>query len=438
RTFLPVFENTPPPAPAVLAGAGALPEHALAPSIPLAWSPVQDPEGDPTTYSVYLGTAPAALSRLQQGGGTSAAVPGPSFATTYYWEVSAMNPYGGASTTPVEAVEALLADQPPSAFDVTAGSGTLQTRASTQTLAWGTAADPDGDAVTYALRLSTDPAALALVQESSATSFPLSFQFGSTYYWTVTALDGYGGATAVGGGLQTFLPLFLDEPPAAPNIVAPFNGSPVVKTMHDSVSVSWGAVSDPQGDPITYTVYFGKSRQEMTPLATIAQAAGGASAPLGWRPLAAAPAATVAADSGTVTLTLSGLAYYQPYFLQVAAANPYGAVAQAPLATFTLSSTDGFPKAYNYPNPFSPERGGTNIVFNAPPSGYARATVEVYSEWQGLLFKQDYANIPPGVSQVRFGGRDRYGRALFNGSYICRVRFDGPSDSQVFYMLVVK
>ena len=100
--------------------------------------------------------------------------------------------------------------------------------------------------------------------------------------------------------------------------------------------------------------------------------------------------------------------------------------------------SNGFPAAYNYPNPFSPLRGGTNIVFNAPPSGYSKATVEVYSEWQDLLFKQDYFNIPPGVSQIPFNGHDRYGRPFFNGSYICRVRFSGPDDQTIFYLLVVK
>ena len=57
---------------------------------------------------------------------------------------------------------------------------------------------------------------------------------------------------------------------------------------------------------------------------------------------------------------------------------------------------------------------------------------------QDLLFKQDYSNIPPGISQVHFDGRDRSGKAFFNGSYICRVRFSNPDNKQTFYMLVVK
>ena len=70
-----------------------------------------------------------------------------------------------------------------------------------------------------------------------------------------------------------------------------------------------------------------------------------------------------------MTLTLTSLDYYKTYYLRIAASNPYGATTTTPVATFTLASPDGFPKAYNYPNPFNPNRGGTNIVFNAPPSG---------------------------------------------------------------------
>ncbi|MEK7745062.1 MAG: hypothetical protein AAB576_00160, partial [Elusimicrobiota bacterium] len=78
------------------------------------------------------------------------------------------------------------------------------------------------------------------------------------------------------------------------------------------------------------------------------------------------------------------------------------------------------------------------IVFNAPPSGYARAMVSIYSELQDLLFRREYTGIPPGISEVTFDGRDRNGRSFFNGSYICHVRFEGPDDKETFYLMVVK
>jgi hypothetical protein len=273
-----------------------------------------------------------------------------------------------------------------------------------------------------------------VVQASSATSFTLAFAYGATYYWTVSAFDGFGGTTTITGGAQSLLPTFLDQAPTVVQIPP----QPVVSTMRDSVAISWQEVTNPQGDPVNYTLYLGNSAGSLQPFAEITPSATGGAAAQSVRVLDTTPQAQSQITGSTITLTLTGLSYYQAYFMQIQAADPFGGTSMSPVQTFTLGSMNGFPAAYNYPNPFNPLRGGTNIVFNAPSSGYAKATVEVYSEWQDLLFRQDYFNIPPGVSRVPFNGRDRYGRAFFNGSYICRVRFSGPDSQTIFYLLVVK
>jgi hypothetical protein len=373
------------------------------------------------------------LALALQGPATSFALSNPQFGTTYYWQVAAQDSYGATAATPVQSLLLMLQNTPPAAFSVVSGTGTLSARTTSQLLSWQTSTDPDGDLVTYGLFLSSTPASLALAQLSTATSFSLGFQYGATYYWIVDAYDGFGGTTAVTGGTQTFVSHFLNNPPSPLILSAPFTASPVVKTMKNLVSVSWNQVSNPENDPITYTVYFGDAGGNLPPLATVTQTRQNGATAQTLRPLQFTPQAQVQADSNTVTLD-----YYKKYYVRIAASTPYGATATTPVQSFTLASPDGFPTAYNYPNPFSPLRGGTNIVFNAPPSGYAQATVEVYSEWQDLLFRQDYRNVPPGISQVHFDGRDKNGRAFFNGSYICRVRFSGPDDKQIFYMLVVK
>jgi len=284
------------------------------------------------------------------------------------------------------------------------------------------------------LSLSTNPARMSVVQASSATSFTLAFSYGATYYWTVSAFDGFGGSTTITGGAQSYLPTFLDQAPTVVQIPP----QPVVSTMRDSVAISWQEVTNPQGDPVNYTLFLGNSAGSLQAFAEITPSATGGAAAQSVRVLDTTPQAQSQITGSTITLTLTGLSYYQAYFMQIQAADPYGGTSMSPVQTFTLGSMNGFPAAYNYPNPFNPLRGGTNIVFNAPSSGYAKATVEVYSEWQDLLFRQDYFNIPPGVSQVPFSGHDRYGRPFFNGSYICRVRFSGPDSQTIFYLLVVK
>lgn len=432
------FVNHAPGMPTILSGAGVSSQHTLTPSAVLSWSAVTDPDGDPVAYALSVGTTLASMAPALLGSSTSFALPNPQFGTTYYWQVSARDNYGAASSAPVQTLILALLDNPPLAFAVLTGSGTASTRATSQVLSWQPTSNLQGDVITYGLFLSTTPAPLPTLQISTATSFMLAFQYGTTYYWRVDAYDGFGGTTTVTGGVQTFLPLFLNDPPAQVNLISPFKGSPVVTTMRDRVSVSWQQVTTPQGDPVGYTVYLGQSPSSLDVLTRISQTQTASGLRLAAEPNATRPQSDVQLDGDSIKLTLSGLDYYKSYYFRVVATNPYGASSQTPLQTFTLSAVNGFPKAYNYPNPFNPSRGGTHIVFNAPPSGYSKATVSIYSELQDLLFQREYPNIAPGVSHVDFDGRDRYGRAFFNGSYICRVRFEGPDDKETFYLMVVK
>ncbi|MEK9145902.1 MAG: fibronectin type III domain-containing protein, partial [Elusimicrobiota bacterium] len=331
-----------------------------------------------------------------------------------------------------------LDNSPPMAFPILTGTGPLSTRATSQLLSWEGSHDADGDPLAYSLFLSSDPASLPVVQVSTATGFMLAFQYGTTYYWRVDAYDGFGGTTTATGGEQTFLPSFLNDPPDPLNVTAPFKGSPVISTMHNQVSISWERVTTPQGDPITYTVYLGDSPESLQVLTRISQEQAPAGLMVSARPSQLRPQSEVSVDGNTVKLSITSLDFYRRYYLRITASNPYGSSSHTPLQAFSLSALNGFPKAYNYPNPFSPSRGGTRIVFNAPPSGYARATVSIYSELQDLLFQREYTGIRPGISEVAFDGRDRHGRPFFNGSYICHVRFEGPDDKETFYLMVVK
>ena len=458
--FLPLFDNPPIPAPLIYGDTGTLSEHTPSPSARLSWSAVSDKYGDAISYRVYLGTSTQGLSLIQNSSATSLNLTNPQFDTTYYWQVEAYDNYGASSATAVQSLLILLQNNPPGSFSVISGTGTFDTRASSQTLSWTQAQDPDGDAVSYDLYLSTVPGNFETVNLGSSTAYVLNFQYGTTYYWSVSAFDELGASSTINGSLETFLPIFLNEPPPPPNLVSPFVQSPVVTSMSNNVTISWEKVSDPQNDPIAYTLYFGESPADMTPLAVINQspqspnAASLSDTPLALDALVSSPRAwalppidsalspkvqlSVSQDSSSVAVNIANLDYYQNYYLRVVAANPYGSQSSTQLQNFSLAANSSFPKAYNWPNPFSPFRGGTHIVFNAPPSGYSKATVEIYSEWQTLLFKRDYFNIPPGISQQSFDGRDRYGKPFFNGSYICKVRFSGPNDGATFYIMVVK
>ncbi|MFA6093843.1 MAG: hypothetical protein WCU88_09810 [Elusimicrobiota bacterium] len=426
QSYFHAFRNSAPEPAVYLSTAAAAYLHDSAPALSLEWSNSLDPDDDPVSYVLDVRTATrtwpgAVLSETRFSQPVL-------FETTYYWRVTAMDAYGGASTGPWLSWIAHLRNQPPRPVKYLAPAS-VSTRAAAYPLDWQDSGDPDNDPVEYRLDVGISSSALSEVYRGSIPRYDLPLQYGTTLYWRVLSVDSFGAATE--GETRSLYAAFLNEPPQA----AKLKGiSPLIQTMRNQVQVSWEPVSTPQNDPITYTVYLGGSPQDMSVVAKVLQNSDG-------RSIASASAnARVDSDEATneVRLTLSQLDFYHTYYVRVVAENPYGAASASTVQSFSLSSASGFPKAYNYPNPFSPSRGGTNIVFNAPSSGYSRAKISVYSETQELLFDREYSAIPPGVSQIRLDGRDRYGRALYNGSYICRVRFEDPDEEQVFYLLVVK
>jgi hypothetical protein len=427
--------DSPPEVAAQAAPIGSVVQHSSAAA--LSWQASNDADGDPIQYTVYLGTAPGALSPVGRTAFTALTSPGLSFGATYYWRVVGQDSYLGlpvvSATSPVVSFNLGLRNEPPDPFGFVAGTGTVVTRATSAVVAWQAASDPDGDAVTYDLAVGTAPGALALVQSSSATAYAFGVSFGATYYWQVTARDGLGGSTVLGP--LTLLPVFLNTSPDAPRLA---DISPTVKTMDAGVRVSWSKVASPQGDPLTYTLLMGASPGDLTPVASVLQSSGSAVVTVAPRAAGLGPSATLVDEGDSVALLVGGLGYYKDYYLRVGAETLYGARSQSDVQSFRLAAADGFPRAYNYPNPFSPARGGTHLVFNAPPSGYARARLTVYSEFGRKLFEREYGPLPPGVTQYDFDGRDAGGRPLPNGSYAARVRFDGPSDRATFFLLVVR
>lgn len=431
QALLPLFRNAPPAAAVVLTTAAAYDVHAASASVTLAWAPSQDADGDPVSYRLDI-KVEGQESSLDLGSDRSATL-SPVFGSTYSWRVVASDPYGGASTGSWRTLVARFVNRAPAPV-VYASTSAVTTRARSFELAWRDSGDPDGDACAYELRLGTEPAALAPVLTGSATSYTLAFEYGTTYYWRVAAVDAFGARAE--GELRTFRAEFLNDPPGELSLDASFIEAPVVATMRDAVEVSWRRVATPQEDPIVYTAYLGASPAALEPVARVEQTAGPAPR-VSAAALAARPAARVQAEGDELRLRLEGLDFYRTYYLRVEAANPYGARSSTPVSRFTLSAVGGLPKAYNYPNPFSPA-SGTTLVLNAPPEGHARAVVSVYSEWGDLLYERAYDGIRPGVTQIRYDGRDARGAALHAGSYPCRVRFEGPAASETFYLLVVR
>jgi len=111
---------------------------------------------------------------------------------------------------------------------------------------------PDGDSVNYGVLTGTAPTALSLLTTTAKTSAVLSnMEYGTTYYWTVNAYDGYGGTTTIREGVQSLLYLFYD--PAPSSIVYLSTASSYsLHTTFPSVALSWLPSANAAGDPVTY------------------------------------------------------------------------------------------------------------------------------------------------------------------------------------------
>ena len=86
------------------------------------------------------------------------------------------------------------------------------------------------------------------------------------------------------------------------------------------------------------------------------------------------------------------------------------------------------------------EKYGSNIDIDGPDALAMTLAYPVadFSEFGERLYEREFRRIPPGISQASFDGRDRQGRTLSSGRYVGRVRFDGPSETTTFYLLVVR
>jgi len=266
QSYLPILKNSPPTAPQVLAGSGEFAQHALESEFRLMWSESRDWDGDPISYRVLLGTAPSGLRQVQDGDLLYYDLTGTTLGTTYYWMIETRDSFGGRTETAVQALHVVLDNEPPWPFSASAGIGILETRENTATISWWPSFDPDRDAVTYELLVSTEPTRLSSVQVSTETSYILPISLGTTYYWEVVARDTFGAESVLGP--KTLLPVLRNAAPTAlANLTAsgniPFHG-------HDpSLSFFWSDAFDADGDSFNYGVEFGTDSSaliEMTPV----------------------------------------------------------------------------------------------------------------------------------------------------------------------------
>lgn len=121
------------------------------------------------------------------------------------------------------------------------------------TLSW-TCTDPENDALTYDVFFGVTSSPGQVASDSTQASYdPGPLQYFRIYYWKIRARDSQGNTKT--GSVWSFTTELSDSsaPPYVPSNPDPADGATNVSY---SVTLSWVG-GDPNGDPVTYDVYFG-------------------------------------------------------------------------------------------------------------------------------------------------------------------------------------
>ena len=158
----------------------------------LKWTEATDSDGDGITYTVYLANQEIAsnLSEL------SFLLENLESETSYAGTIEANDGNGGMSSSNYTFTTLAAENQDPGSFTVTVNA----ISENGATLSWSTSEDPDGDNVTYVIRMAGD----LIAENISETTYTLdALTASTTYNGRVIAEDGNGGSTEATFSFET-------------------------------------------------------------------------------------------------------------------------------------------------------------------------------------------------------------------------------------------
>ena len=212
----------------------------------LGWT-CSDPDGDPLTYDIYFGTS-SNPPLIQSNWPTNSYDPGTmNNNTTYYWRIVAKDNQGGSTSGPIWHFSTNYAPNTPSSPSPINGTTNIDINAN---LGW-ICSDPDGDPLTYDIYFGTSSNPPLIQSNWATTSYdPGTMSYSTLYYWKIVAKDDQGASTT--GPIWHF----TTEPNTPPNTPSNPNPPNNATDVDVNIDLSW-TCTDPDGDPLTYDIYFG-------------------------------------------------------------------------------------------------------------------------------------------------------------------------------------
>lgn len=277
-----------------------------------------DPDGDPVTYDVYFGTSSPPPKQVSNQSDLTYAPGTLLFDTLYYWRIIAWDNHSASTTGPLwHFTTGTQPNQPPYVPSAPSPVNDSMNISINVDVGW-TGGDPDGDPVTYNVYFgTTSPPPLVMSNQSALSYDPGTLSYNTLYYWRIVAWDNHGASTE--GPLWHFTTgTQPNQPPYAPSNPSPANGS---KEVPLNLNLSW-TCSDPDGDPITYDVYFGGS----------------------------SPLTKITSNTSETSCAVEHLNYSMKYYWKVVAWDTHHNTNTSPLWVFTTTN-DTFPPSLAITSP---------------------------------------------------------------------------------------
>jgi subtilisin len=230
-----------------------------APTVALEWTG-GDPDGDAVTYDVYFGTTVSPSTVICDDVSATDCDPAGTLAnnTTYYWKVVASDGSKTAESSVWSFTTAPVNNAPNTPSSPSPAHNATNV-AVTAALSW-IGGDPDGNAVTYDVYFdtNTNPTTLICDNAALASCDPAGNLANSmTYYWKVVSSDGSLTAT---GPVWSFTTIAANNAPNTPSSPSPAHNATNVAV---TAVLSWTG-GDPDGNAVTYDVYFDTSTNPTT------------------------------------------------------------------------------------------------------------------------------------------------------------------------------